>query len=368
VANEILYTTGGVSDWLAPPAYDVACTHKNRLIIAGLEDPFAWQCSSQARQGEQLRFNEEWGGRVPTATGPITACASLDDKLILFTASTFYVVFGDGPDLLGNNPFSDPQAVAGADSGSSSATVVETPNGIIFQSARGLCLLKRDLTVEYIGADVEAYGGSTLRAATLRPEVDQVWFHVDDGSDLTTHGTCLVWDYHYGQWSVLTSYGAQAACYYQGKYTRVRSDGVVFQEQSGTYTDSGSGYGWVLETSWIKPANLLQGFARLYEVLLVGQYNSNANLTWDAAYDYAGAPTSPTYNAADTITITGSGTFTVGDLFQVRRQMRIQKCEAVKFRFTESGSSGQGIGLTAMDLLIGIKGGTYKLPASKTVG
>jgi hypothetical protein len=373
VGNEILYTTGGVNANIAPPPHTLAAVHKNRLIIAGIDSsPYAWRGSSTWLDGEGLRFNEAWGGAVPASTGPIVALTSMDGNLILFTAQAAYLVPGDGPDLLGNNNWPDAQLITALDGGPVSASVVSASSGVFYQDARGWHLLTRGLQVEYIGADVEAYGEYVCRAATVRPDAEEVWFQCDTGSDVVGQmqgtmvpspgGLCLVYNTTYRQWSVLPRYGAQDACYYGGRYTRVRSDGTVFQEVPGTYKDGAAFYSSVVETAWLKPGQAIQGYQRVWRAALLGTFDGKTSLRWEVAYDY-----SPTYDSQDTIT-QGSDGLTVGGAFQVRRHLRVQKCEALRFRFTEtpSGDSGAGMGLSSVDLEFGVYGQLWKLAASKS--
>jgi hypothetical protein len=377
ISNELLYTTGGVYDNIAPPAYTAACAHKNRLVMVGLEDPYEWRSSCVAIRGEMLRFNEAWGGRVPAERGKLVGCASLDNNLILFAERGAYVVLGDGPDLLGNNAWQPPQPITAVTAGPLSAqSIVSTPAGVLFQNAQGFQLLDRSLNVQFIGADVDAYAGYAVRCAMVRPEVSQVWMHMDQGSDMvgaavggelntSNGGVCLVFDYVYGQWSVLTNYGAQSAAYYQGKYCRMRSDGTCFQEQPGTYRDSGVYVPGTFETGWIKLAGL-QGFQRVFEAGLLGAYGGSGNdfvLTWSIGYDYA-----TTYDSTYTLTYNTAGIFANGEPFQVQRQMPRQKCQAIRFKFTDSPSgNGQGMALTDLTLVVGVKGGSNRLPYSKTM-
>lgn len=377
ISNELIYTTGGVYDNIAPPAYRFACAHKNRLIIAGLEDPYEWRSSCQAIRGEMLRFNEAWGGRVPSQNGQITGVASLDNSLIIFVERGAYVVLGDGPDLLGNNPWLPPQPITSVTTGPVSAQSINSINaGVLFQNSQGFQLLDRSLNVQYIGADVEAYAGYNVRCATLRPEVSQLWIQADQGSDMvggviggelqtSNGGVCLVYDYFYGQWSVLTNYGGQSAAFFQSKYCRMRSDGTCFQEQPGTYRDSGTYVATTIETGWVKLAGL-QGFQRVWEAGLVGAYGGAGNdftLSWSIGYDYNTA-----YNSTYTATYNTAGIFASGDQFQIQRQMPVQKCEAIRFKITDSPSgNGQGIALTDLTLLVAVKGGSNRLPSTKTL-
>lgn len=379
ISNELIYTTGGINDNPAPPAFQLACDHKTRMIIAGLDNPYEYRSSSVTISGEMLRWNESWGGFVPPSTGPITGVASMDGNLYLFTTLAAYVVPGDGPDLLGNNNWVPPQRVMSVDSGPTSAqSLLVAPDGIWFQAAKGLSRLGRDLSFVYAGADVEAYSQNlTVRTAILRPEFEQLWFHADQGTD-SAFGSAvvLVWDYHYNQWSALTgsisqTFGAQSVCYFQGLYTRVNSAGVVLQENQSHFKQNGNFIFTVVETEWIKFAGI-QGFMRAQRAILLGTYWTDFTITWDAAYSYAGTnPTSPTYNALDTIAFVGNGVFSAGGPFQLRRLLRIQKCEAVKFRFTDSAlnGSGQGMALTDLSMILGVRPGVaWKLPPTQSIG
>lgn len=377
-SGELLYTTGGILDWEAPPSYSAACIHQQRLIVVGLENPYQWMPSSQWNLGEQVRFSSFTRGFVPSNTGPLVGCASMDNQLYLFTTQGCYGIAGNGPDQLGNNPYSPPQLVTSVDAGPiNAASIVSTPMGIIFQSVKGFMLLDRGLNCTFIGSDVEQFstGAWVCKAATILPEAQQVRFQLDTGSDLpgqqqgtlvpSMGGVACVYDYHYQQWSTFPQYGAQSSCIYNGNYTMVRSDGVVLAEAPSTFTDSGIPFSSVVETSWIKLAGL-QGFQRIYYAILLGTYQSNCTLTWDIAYSYSTqTPAVPIYS--ESVQLAGNNVFTLGGPFEVRHHLG-HSCVSVKFRFTDSAisPSGQGFDLSDLTVEYGVKKGAYKLPAAQT--
>lgn len=379
-AGEILYTTGGILDWEAPPAYSVACVHKQRLIIGGLEDSFEWMPSSQWTAGETVRFSSFTAARIPATTGPITGLGSMDGKLIIFTSQTAYLVIGDGPDQLGNNPYPPAERIISVDSGPLPGTpIVETPLGLMYQSQNGIQLLDRGLNSRLIGAEVVEFstGLWTLRSAFLDSTAQQVRFLLDTGRDVpgaqtgtlvpSLGGVSLLYDYFYSQWSVFPNYGGQAACEYQGQYTMVRSDGVCWQEVPGTYLDQGAPYSSLVETNWIKQAGP-QGFQRLWYATLLGTYGSACTLNWDTAFSYSSSsPSVPIYNAADSTSLAGPGVFEVGGSLEFRHFVGA-KCSAVKFRFYDSSisGSGQGMGLSDLSFEWAPRKGVFKLPATQT--
>lgn len=378
VFGELLYTTGGVLDWEAPPAYSAACAHKNRLVVLPSEDPYSWMPSSEWSPGETVRFSSLTVNRVPSDKGPLTGVASMDGKLILFAEKGAFVVIGDGPDLFGANNYPPPERIASVDAGPIPQTpIVETPLGLMYQSDAGIQLLDRGLNRQFVGSDVEAFseGLWTLRAATLDPENLQVRFLLDAGSDLvgallptmttSVGGVSLVFNYFYNQWAIWANYGGQAATFYQGRYTMVRSDGVVWQESPTSFRDAGAYYESLTETPWLKLAGL-QGYQRLWYVTLLGTYGSDFTLVWEVAYNYAGtSPTEPVWTTIETLD--GAGVFDVGGPFRVRQHIG-HKCEAIKFRIRDSNLSGNGAGMALTDLTleIGVRKGAFKLPASQT--
>lgn len=380
-SGELLYTTGGVLNWEAPPPFTAACEHQNRMAILPSENPFAFSVSSLWVPFQQVRFSSFNTAYVPADTGPLTGCASMDGKLVLLTQSACYYTAGDGPDNLGNNQYPAVQRVAGIDAGPvPGSPVAVVPMGIVYQSSKGITLLDRALNQQLLGADVEAFSTApwVLRSILLYPRLQQIHFQVDDGSDIpgtllpdgftSNGGYRLVYDYFRNQWSVDPNCGAQESCLYQGYVTQVRSDGLVWQETPGLYVEAGAPNSMLVETEWIHLDNI-QGFQRLYYVELIGNYGSDFTLQLDVAYGYAGtSPTVPTYT--ETVTLDGATVaFLQGGAFNVRHHLG-KKCNAVKFRIRDTNIRGNGSGmlnLTDLAIEVGIKKGIFKLPAVQTM-
>lgn len=379
VVGELLYTTGGVLDWEAPPAYGASCAHKGRLIIAALEDPHMWMPSSVSVEGQTVRFSSQTAGVIRSDTGPLVNVASMDGRILLFTTETAFVVLGDGPDLLGQNPYSEPERVISVDAGPLPGTpIVETPLGLMYQTDRGIMLLDRALNTELAGADVLEWtvGPWRVRSALLDSEREEVRFLADPGSDIPgaqtgelvpgNGGVALVFNYFYKQWAVWADYGGQSSCLYQGRYTMTRSDGLIWQEEPGSFRDAGAYYDLSVETPWIKLSGL-QGFQRLWYATLLGTYGSDFTLTWEVAYNYESTdPSTPVWE--EVVTLDGVGLFTLGGQYQVRHHLG-KKCVAVKFRLSDGDVRGNGSGLALSDLTLeyGTKKGAFKLPATQTI-
>lgn len=379
VFGELLYAQGGALDWDAPPPYIASCAHEGRLCVLPTEDPFEFWVSSQHVEGEQLRFSSINVGRVPQSTGPLTGCASMDGKLILFTRDAAYFVAGQGPDNAGNNQYGTPQRIISVDSGPTShESISEMPLGITYQSKDGMTLLDRGLNTSLIGGEMEPYfaGAYRVRSTVVDAANESVRIISDQGSDImgqqmgtmvpSNGGVELVNNYQYKQWSAQINRGGRDACLYNGTFSTVRSDGVAKIETPFGYLDDGQYVTTVVETSWIKMDGL-NGFQRLYYAIVLGTYWSNFSFKWEVAYSYDGTtPTDPTWEQV--VSLNGNGVYDDdGGPFRQRHHLG-KKCTAVKFRFTDFdlGGNGRGMSLTDLTLEFGIKKGVFKLPANKT--
>jgi hypothetical protein len=349
--REVLYTQGGVLDALPPPAHRFSWVHGKRLFLGGLEDTQEFRYSQEFEKGEGLAFHDTLGGRIPPSGGELTAGASMDGKLILFSQRQTFASAGDGPNAAGQqNTFTEPQLVASDVGCTDWRSVVVTPLGVLFKSERGFYLLTRGLQAQPIGAEVAAYDADTITSAVLLPDEEEVRF-------TTAEGRTLVYHYGYGTWLVWTSHGGTDALVWGGRYTRAVGDRVL-QESPGTWTDAGATYGILAQTAWLKVAGI-QGAQRVWRALLVGRMASDATLSMTALYDYESVGVSAIPNAAVTQAAHPGG------VFQLRHHLARQKCEAVSF-VIQASSSGEGFALTNLTLEVGVKKGARKLPASRT--
>ena len=130
------------------------------------------------------------------------------------------------------------------------------PQGLMFQSDKGIWLLGRDLSTQYIGAPVEAYNDNTVVAAINVPGTNQVRFTLDNG-------ITLMYDYYVGQWATFNNIPAISSTLYQSLHTYINANGQVFQENEGSYLDGSKPVLMSFQTSWIHLAGV-QGYERFY--------------------------------------------------------------------------------------------------------
>jgi len=356
VGNQQLYTEQEV-DNIAPPAALFVSDYKNRAILIPSGNAFSWWYSKQVVTGSPVEFSDLFQQNMGTADGPLVGSARLDDKLILFKSNSIYYVTGTGPGPNGaNNDFGDPQFIT-ADCGLlDPRSVVVSPEGVMFKSAKGIYLLDRSLQTRYIGKDVENYNSYTVRGGQLIPKSNQIRF-------ILSNGTCLLYDYYWkdesgvGQWAVFDPVSSVSDCIFQSLHTYLASDGTVYQETPGVYLDGVSGIATYFKTGWFNLAGL-QGFERAYHFFLLAKYLSSHTLTINLYFDYDET------TVVQTVTISPNAS----ELEQWRIFLSKQKCEAFQIELTESGATGAGLSMSGLDILIGMKKGYPTIKAASSAG
>lgn len=280
ISREPLYTTGDVLEHDAPPSLKLVASFDNRLWLGGLEDPDLLWFSKLITLGEPVAFNAGvLTMRVDPRGGQITALRALDSNLVVFKERAIHVVFGGGPNNLGEGP-SYGQSVVTVDVGCSNAnTLVTTDKGIFFLSGKGIHLLDRSLTVQYVGAKVEGLlNDLTVTAAALVADQNHVRF-------VTAEGPCLVYDYLVNEWTTFTNHAGVDAEVWRDSFLLLRSDGRVAEEDPTSFSDDGRQVSLKLTTSWLSFSGLA-GFQRVRMLHVLGEYVGAHRLRVRLGYDY----------------------------------------------------------------------------------
>jgi hypothetical protein len=370
IGNNLIYTTGGVLEDIGPPATNIVSLFNDRLWLVDSEDQNLLWFSKQVIEGTPVEMSDLLTLYVaPTtsaqqSTGVITALSPMDDKLVIFKENAVGYINGIGPDNTGaNNQYSDfiiINSVIGCDIPGS---IVLMPLGLMFQSSKGIWLLGRDLSTNYIGAPVESLTiGATVLSAINIPMTTQVRFTLDSG-------ITLLYDYFYQQWGTFVNIPAVSSTVYQQLHTYLSPIGQVFQETPGEYLDNSSPVLMSFTTSWFSLAGV-QGFERFYHFYLLGQTLSPFKLNVQIAYDFNSNPTqsqliAPTsYSTAwGTDPLWGDSSPWGGSdgLFKERVFPNKQKCESFQLTLTEVFDStigqpaGAGLTLTGLNIVVGLK-------------
>lgn len=372
LGNQIIYTTGGVLENTPSPAAQAMTLFKSRLFLIDSEDRNLLWYSKPILSSTPVEMTDLQTIFVaPTissqgSTGDMKALVPMDDKLIIFKANSIYYLTGNGPDATGNNnDYGDPAFITSTAGCSRPNSIINTPNGVMFQSDKGIWLLGRDFSTNYIGAPVEAYNNSEVTSAVLVPGTNQVRFTLDTGE-------MLVYDYFFNQWSTFEGVPSLSSTIYQNKHTTVDKYNRTFQEKVGYYLDGGTPVTMSFKTAWFKMAGL-QGFQRAYYFMLLGKYLSPHKLSLDISFDYNNTP-------AQNVIITpenfsdywgdlanwGSGGAWGGNstvVEQWRIFLKRQKCESFQISMREyydpskGTPAGAGLTMSGLNLVVGVKKG-----------
>lgn len=385
IGNNILYTTGGVVENIAAPATSIMTLFDTRLWLVDAEDPNLLWFSKQVIEATPVEFSDLFTFYVsPTqaaqgSTGPITALAPMDDKLVVFKADAIYYINGIGPDNTGtNNQYSPPTFIAGTVGSVDQDSIVLMPSGLMFQSDKGVWLLGRDLSTQYIGAPVEGFNGDSVTSALCIPGTNQVRFTVS---------------------------GTISSTLFKSMHTILDENGVICQETAGNYTDNTNStmlmYDYYFNqwgtfnlvnapvtisftTAWINLAGV-QGYERAYHFFFLANYLSPHKLQFGIAYDYnPSIYQAPLVSPSNYAGLYGNTTYTpiygngdpyggIGPVEQWRLFLDKQKCQSFQVSMQEvfdpsfSTEPGAGLTMSGLNLIVGIKKGYRPIASSGSV-
>jgi hypothetical protein len=383
VGNAILYTDGGIIENISPPPCSSTTIFDNRLWIVDAENKNLLWFSKTVLPTTPVEMSDLFTIYVsPTksaqgGTGTITSLCSLDDKLIIFKQDSIYYLNGIGPDASGlNSQYSEPIFITSTVGCVNQNSIVFIPQGLVFESNKGLWILGRDLSTNYIGAPVEEITrNNPVKAAVNIPGTTQIRFSMSDG-------TVLMYDYFFQQWGTFKGIPNISSTLYQDKHTFLNKFGQILQEDGTSYRDGSNPVLMKFTTNWFALAGIL-GFQRAYFLFFIGKYYSPHKLNVGFAYDFNSVITQQViitpnnYNAVfGGDPIYGSTTPYGGNenVEKWRIMLQKQKCDAVQITVAESYDpsfgvdAGAGLTLSAMNFLIGVKRVFNTLPASITAG
>ena len=377
-SNELLYTTGGVLENIGPPAGSLIAVSKTRVFMGGTEDGYRIIYSKEHIRGEGAEFNDALEIRLSPTGGRETALAVMDERLIVFRESRIEYIPGDGPDNTGaNNSFGKPQEVTTDVGCTNPSSIVTTPEGLMFESDKGIYLLTRSFQVRFVGAAVEDHKDLTISSADLMKGENQVVF-------LTSDGSALVYNYFFDVWSTWANHKGDDAIVWNGAYHYLTTSGPVWERTPEAFNDNGTAVRLKLRTPWLRVPEI-QGFQRVYAALVLGTYKSPHTLVMRAAYDYKPywyeeVPFATT-DLLDSSVWGGDavwgeeGTVWGGvedNVYQFKWPLPQQKCQALQLEFEgfpDAGEDpGEGFDISALTLLVGVKHGAFKINLSKQAG
>ena len=368
-----LYTTGGIVDNVMPPSFLSMIAHRGRLF--GIDGKRVW-FSKLLVAGEGPAFADEFTLDFDSDED-LTALASMDDKVVVFSRNSIYIITGRGPDDTANGNDYEITKISSDRGCIEPRSVVNTPIGMFFQSDLGIYLLSRGLEVSWIGEEisdtVDAF--PSITSARVHPVEPLVYFTCN-ASSLASGGKRVVYDYTLNQWMIdtmagrvpgsstinvpltngagapmLSAVNVDGAYYWQDGY------GYIYKEDTSIYHDDSNS--WVQRYILFAPINMngIAGFQRVRYLYLNGTVSTASNVTIQTYLDDGGPSTSKVFTPA---------------VSQMRVDLHPQLCRTLKIEILDETASPQGVGrgmiLTNLSMEVGVHPGGDRVPAANRKG
>ncbi len=388
IGNNIIYTTGNVPGDFCAPSSSIMTLFNAQLCMVNAEDPNTILLSKQVVEGTPVEMTPTFTIYVaPTigalqSSGPITALAPMDDKLIIFKKDAIYYINGTPPPISGATQngcslggYSQPIFITNIVGCTNQSSIVLTDAGLMFQSDKGIYILPRGLgDPDYIGSDVEDFNGYTVNSAQIIPETNYLLF------TLTGTNQFLMYDWYYKQWGTFVGLSAISSCIYEGQHTIIDIYGRILQQTPGQYLDGSDPVLMSFTLGWFNLASL-QGYQRFKDFYILANYLSPHSLLCQVSYNYVPSVVHSKLITPQNFSQVIPGPFGVPTPFgapQSKEQWRVhakqQLCESFQLSITEVFNpqygtiAGAGFTMSGITARVDVKKGTRPIPGKTSAG
>jgi hypothetical protein len=382
-ANAKLYSQPGVvgtaQDKRPPPGLNMLVTYNGMLVGATGSD--VW-FSGQNVSGEGAWFNPIFQVPIP-GEGDITAMWVQDGTLFVSKRREIYALSGEAPSDNGAGGLGLPRRLA-VDLGCIDArSTCTTAFGTIFQSDRGIEILTRAQSVEWIGEAIQTTLAAypIVTSVTVEPVSSTVLVELaasESAGLVTGNGRTAVYDLTLKAWvstdrrksvAGVADTPSQSACMvYTGsawRYAWLGTNGRVYHERSASYLDADDTFVAKRAISGNVKVSGLQGLQHVNRTLVLAKYHTAHDLNLSFAYDYSSSfKTARLYTAAQIATLTSAL-----PNMQIEHPMHDDsRCESVRVQLQDvtpsSGTLGTGQGATWVSLCFEVvpQTGAFLLP------
>jgi hypothetical protein len=366
-----LYTNGGILPGAPPSSCRVLTRWDGRIWLGGCEVARSIWYSRELVEDEPPYFHEN---QQIMCEEDVTALASFDSALIVFSANAIWAMQGRGPNDRGEGSTYTGLIKLPAEVGCSDwRSMCVTEAGVFFQHrpGEGIYLLDRALSLQYIGASIETHAAftyPTVTSAVAVPSEDEVRFSATND----TMGRLLVYNTLVKQWMVHELYRALeldprdaimwAGAYVFCKDTRVAQQSALYQDYD-TAAVLGRAIPLEIVTGDIALAGPLAR-ARTWRAVFLGRRISGAH----------GIEVSVAYDQADTYADTkqwstaevSAWAALPNEAFEVVAKSR-QEARSVRFSVKSllTTADAQSVGFMALALESGVEQGVAVLPEAQ---
>ena len=366
----ILPEQGGALDNDTPPTATYTTTHKNRLWATSIDDDKAVLYSKVFVRGEGPGFSQLQQARLDSSDRPVVAMAPLDDKLVIFTDSEIYYVFGDGPaDTGAGGSFSEPMLVSSNAGCINARSIVANDQGVYFQSKSGFYLLSTGLQLTFIGEPVKLTLEDYHEVVDALHDGKRAWilWLVRRASGTAPASKWVIYDYQVNAWTTwstasMAAGGVVSHALYDERHVWTDGAAVCVEGQGTLGYDPGPA--WItatLETPWVKVAGI-GGYQRLKHVIITAEAKSAHSVRATIYNDFATAPTQTV--TLSTLAMTGI------PVERLDIHVKEQKASAIKIKLQDldnivtAPADPTGFSIAGLSLLVGVKTGVAKVPAN----
>jgi len=328
LASERLYTSGGVLEVDPPPPSLISTLYKNRIWLVDSTNPGRLWFSRAINPGFAPEFSGEFtytiGGENNFAGG-IKSIYELDERLIILGTQSIFYIQGDGPSDTGSsNDFSSPQSISTTIGCINHRATISSNIGLFFASNDGMYLLDRGLSLKFVGAGIYKEDLLKISSTVSIPKKSEIRWCLDD--------KILVLNTVSMNWTIFTNGSTIDSETIDGKHLFLKDNGIFiesedFSDDTGYHIDAPIQI--KISTAWLSRKDILQGFMRVWRILLYGGWKSDHSLKLEISYDYKEI-VEGVYEIANVSSV---------DPLQFDFHLIRQKCQSLKIAFTEVPTS-----------------------------
>lgn len=351
VSNPFIYTDGGIIENTLSPIVETFTVARDRVWVISADDSDVYP-SKLRISGEGIGSTDAF--RI-SINGPkdLRAIGAMDDKVLVFGEESTTLLYGQGPDDLGQGYFE--QNLVSDELGCvEPRSVTLADDGLYFLSKRSLWKYGRGMDSQGVGIPVDTYKDLTfIGGSSNNDRLFTIW--------PTTSGTMLVWDDYHKIWSRFVTTALKGFCVVGGRFVILTTTGAVWREDRTTYQDNAASFECQIKTGWVS-FNGIQGFVKVRKLAVLGKSQTAAfNLVATLAYDFVDT-------TAETITVANATVKPAGYAYQWEAKPKRQKCESMRLALTWTAASS-GVSIVNVSFEVGgLPGLARRLIGAKRVG